>query len=281
MDSNYIYIEIDFHVTPPDDGRDILLALLSEQQFESFLETENGLRAYVKQEDWDLVDVKRALSHMPSAYEVSYCTKDIPLQNWNAHWESSFHPVVVGDYTVRAPFHPPKTTPYELIIEPKMSFGTGHHQTTRLMITQVLEIGIGGKSVLDMGCGTGILGILAAHLGAKSVLAVDIEPWCVENTLENAEQNQCHQVIDAIRGDIDRVAEFVDLIFANINRNTLIRHIPHYAKRLQRHGILLLSGFYQTDLLSITQECKANGLTFHSNTQLDDWVCAKYVYSGL
>ncbi len=216
-----------------------------------------------------------------SAYEVSYCTKDIPLQNWNAHWESSFHPIVVGDYTVRAPFHPPKTTPYELIIEPKMSFGTGHHQTTRLMITQVLEIGIGGKSVLDMGCGTGILGILAAHLGAKSVLAVDIEPWCVENTLENAEQNQCHHVIEAIRGDIDRVAEFVDLIFANINRNTLIRHIPHYAKRLQRNGILLLSGFYQTDLLSITQECKANGLTFHSNTQLDDWVCAKYVYSGL
>ena len=95
------------------------------------------------------------------------------------------------------------------------------------------------------------------------------------------EQNQCHHVIEAIRGDIDRVAEFVDLIFANINRNTLIRHIPHYAKRLQRHGILLLSGFYQTDLLSITQECEANGLTFHSNTQLDDWVCAKYVYSGL
>ena len=281
MDSNDVYIEVDFHVSPLDNGRDILLALLSEQQFESFLETENGLRAYVKQEDWDLVDVKRALSHMPSAYEVSYCTKDIPLQNWNAHWESSFHPIVVGDYTVRAPFHPPKTTPYELIIEPKMSFGTGHHQTTRLMITQVLEIGMGGKSVLDMGCGTGILGILAAHLGAKSVLAVDIEPWCVENTLENAEQNQCHHVIEAIRGDIDRVAEFVDLIFANINRNTLIRHIPHYAKRLQKDGILLLSGFYQTDLLSITQECKANGLTFHSKTQLNDWVCAQYVYSGL
>ena len=281
MDFDDNYFEVDFHVSSLKDGRDILLAILSEQQFESFLETENGLCAYVKQEHWDLIDVKGALSHMPSAYEVSYYIKDIPLQNWNVQWESSFHPIVVGDYTVRAPFHPPKTTSHQLIIEPKMSFGTGHHQTTQLMMTQALEIDMRGKSVLDMGCGTGILGILAAHLGAKSVLAVDIEPWCVENTLENAKQNQCHHVIKAIRGGIEIVAETYDLIFANINRNTLIRHVPHYAKRLQGHGILLLSGFYQTDLFSITQECKANGLHFHSNTQLDDWVCAKYVYSGL
>ena len=281
MNFNDIYIEIDFHVSPPDDGRDILLALLSEQQFESFLETKTGLRAYVKQADWNHVDVQQLLSLMPSAFVVSHQINEIPIKNWNAHWESSFHPIVVGDYTVRAPFHPPKTTAYELIIEPKMSFGTGHHQTTQLMMTQALEIDMGGRSVLDMGCGTGILGIQAADLGAKSVLAIDIESWCVENTQENVERNQCNHIVKAIRGDVDMVAETYDLIFANINRNTLIRHIPNYAKRFQSQGVLLLSGFYQTDLLTITQVCKANGLTFQSNTQLNHWVCAKYVYPGL
>jgi ribosomal protein L11 methyltransferase len=281
MDSNDIYIEIDFHVSPSDDGRDILLALLAEQQFESFLETKTGLRAYIKQADWNRIDVQQALSLMPSAFVVSHQINEIPTENWNAHWESSFQPIVVGDYTVRASFHPPKTTAYELIIEPKMSFGTGHHQTTQLMMKHALEIDMSGKNVLDMGCGTGILGILAADLGAKSVLAIDIESWCVENTQENAERNRCNHIVKAIRGDVNMVAETYDLIFANINRNTLIRHIPHYAKRLQSQGVLLLSGFYQTDLLEITQESKANGFTFQSNTQFDDWVCAKYVYSGL
>jgi ribosomal protein L11 methyltransferase len=281
MDSNDIYIEIDFYVSPPDDGRDILLAVLSEQLFESFLETKTGLRAYVKRSDWNNIDVQQVLSLVPSTFVVSHQINEIPFENWNAHWESSFHPIVVGDYTVRAPFHPEKTTPCELIIEPKMSFGTGHHQTTQLMMTHTFEIDMGGKSVLDMGCGTGILGILAADLGAKSVLAIDIESWCVENALENAERNQCNHIVKAIRGDVDIVSETYDLIFANINRNTLIRHIPHYAKRLQSQGVLLLSGFYQTDLLEITQVCKANGLTFQSNTQLDDWICAKYVYSEL
>ena len=162
-----------------------------------------------------------------------------------------------------------------------MSFGTGHHETTQLIITQALEIDMEGKNVLDMGCGTGILGILAADLGAKSVFAIDIEPWCVDNTLENVERNRCNDIVRVIRGDVDMVTEKYDLIFANINLNTLIRHIPHYAKRLQSKGVLLLSGFYQTDLLTITQVCKANGLTFQSNTQLNHWVCAKYVYSGL
>ena len=281
MDFNDNYFEIDFHVSPLDDGRDILLAILSQQQFESFLETEKGLRAYVKQGDWDCIDVQQALSLMPSSYVVSHQTNEIPIQNWNAHWESSFHPIVVGDYTVRAPFHPPKTTTHELIIEPKMSFGTGHHQTTQLMMMYALQIDMRSKNVLDMGCGTGILGIQAAQLGAKTVLAVDIEPWCVENTLENAERNQCNHIVKAIKGDIDVVSAPYDLIFANINRNTLIRHIPHYAKRLQSQGVLLLSGFYKTDLAEITRLCKENGLMYTSNTQLDDWVCAKYVYSEL
>jgi len=278
MDFNDVYVEVDFHVYPIDDGRDILLAVLTKQQFESFLETKTGLRAYIKQKYWGLIDVQQALSLLPSAFVVSHEIIEIPIQNWNSHWESSFQSIVVEDYTVRAPFHPPKMTDHELIIEPKMSFGTGHHQTTQIMMTHALEIDMVGKSVLDMGCGTGILGILAADLGAKSVLAIDIESWCVDNTLENAERNRCNHVLKAIRGDVDILSETYDLIFANINRNTLIRHIPYYAKRLQRQGVLLLSGFYQTDLLEITHVCKSNGLTFESNNKLDDWVCAKYVY---
>lgn len=281
MDFNEIYIEIDFHISPSYVGRDILLALLSEQQFESFLETKKGLRAYVKKADINLIDVQKTLSFMPTKFVVSYQINEIPFDNWNAHWESSFHPIVVGDYTVRAPFHPPKTTSHELIIEPKMSFGTGHHQTTQLMMRNALEIDLLGKNVLDMGCGTGILGILAANLGAKKVLAIDIEPWCVENTMENVERNRCNHIVKVIRGDVEMVEETYDLIFANINRNTLIRHIPHYTKRLQSQGILLLSGFYQSDFLVISQVCKLNNLIFQSNTQLNDWVCAKYVYSGL
>ena len=281
MDFNEIYIEIDFHISPSYVGRDILLALLSEQQFESFLETKKGLRAYIKKADINLIDVQKTLSFMPTKFVVSYQINEIPFDNWNAHWESSFHPIVVGDYTVRAPFHPPKTTSHELIIEPKMSFGTGHHQTTQLMMRNALEIDLLGKNVLDMGCGTGILGILAANLGAKKVLAIDIEPWCVENTMENVERNRCNHIVKVIRGDVEMVEETYDLIFANINRNTLIRHIPHYTKRLQSQGILLLSGFYQSDFLVISKVCKLNNLIFQSNTQLNDWVCAKYVYSGL
>ena len=282
MDSNDVYIEVDFNVSPPDDGRDILLAVLSEQHYESFFETKTGICAYIKKADWNRIDVKQSLSLVPSAFVVSYQINEIPFENWNAHWESSFQPIVVGDYTVRAPFHPPKITANELIIEPKMSFGTGHHQTTQLMMRQAIEIDMGGKVVLDMGCGTGILGILAADLGAKSVLAIDIESRCVENTQENAELNRCNHILKAFKGDVDIVVpETYDLIFANINRNTLIRNIPHYAERLKCQGVLLLSGFYQTDLLEITQICKSNGLTFQSNTKQDDWVCAKYVYSEL
>jgi ribosomal protein L11 methyltransferase len=281
MDFNDIYFEINFNVSPPDDGRDILLAVLLEQRFESFLETKTGLCAYIKQADWNRIDIQKALSLMPSTFVVSYRINEIPVENWNIRWESSFQPIVIGDYTVRAPFHPPKTTAHELIIIPKMSFGTGHHQTTQLMMMHVFEIDIVSKSVLDMGCGSGILGILAADLGAKSVLATDIESWCIENTMENAERNQCSDIVKVIKGDVDLVTETYDLIFANINRNTLIRHIPHYSKLLQSQGVLLLSGFYHTDFLPITQMCEVNGLTFESKTQLDDWICAKYVYSGL
>ncbi|MEC7567692.1 MAG: 50S ribosomal protein L11 methyltransferase, partial [Bacteroidota bacterium] len=166
MDLNDTYVEIDFDVSPLE-GRDILLALLSSHQFESFLETETGLKAYVRQNNWKSINLKQLINNMPSNFVVSHQIAEIPYENWNQKWESSFDPIVVGDYTVRAPFHLPKTTANELIIAPKMSFGTGHHQTTKLMMNTALEIDFENKRVLDMGCGTGILGILACYLGAK------------------------------------------------------------------------------------------------------------------
>ena len=280
MDLNDTYIEIDFDVSPPA-GRDILLALLSSHQFESFLETDTGLKAYARQNNLKSINLEQLTNNMPSNFVVSHRIAEIPYENWNQKWESSFDPIVVGDYTVRAPFHPPKTTANELVIEPKMSFGTGHHQTTKLMMNTALEIDFENKRVLDMGCGTGILGILASHLGAKGIMAVDIEPWCVENTVENAKRNGCDHLLEACLGDIDVVAGTYDLIFANINRNTLLRHIPKYAQQLQHEGILLLSGFYVKDLEVITQKCEQNGLFLDAQTSLDDWVCVKYVYSNL
>jgi ribosomal protein L11 methyltransferase len=186
---------------------------------------------YIKQADWNRIDVQQALSLMPSAFVVSHQINEIPVRKLECSL-GVLIPAHCGRrlYGSRVLFIRQKTTAYELIIEPKMSFGTGHHQTTQLMMTHALEIDMRGKSVLDMGCGTGILGILAADLGAKSVLAIDIESWCVENTQENVERNRCNHIVKAIRGDVDMVAETYDLIFANINRNTLIRHIPHYAK---------------------------------------------------
>tara|TARA_B100000900_G_scaffold99256_2_gene82021 strand:- start:3 stop:845 length:843 start_codon:yes stop_codon:yes gene_type:complete len=280
MGLNDTYIEIDFDVSPPE-GRDILLALLSSHQFESFLETETGVKAYFRQADWNTISLEQLTNNMPSNFVVFYQITEIPYENWNQKWESSFDPIVVGDYTIRAPFHPPKTTAFELIIEPKMSFGTGHHQTTKLMMNTALQIDFENKHILDMGCGTGILGILASHLGAKDIMAVDIEPWCVKNTVENAFRNGCDQLLEACLGDIDVVTGTYDLIFANINRNTLLRHIPQYAQQLQHQGILLLSGFYVIDLEEITQKCVQNGLFLYEHTSLDDWVCAKYVYTKL
>jgi ribosomal protein L11 methyltransferase len=280
MGLNDSYFEVDFTIIPVNEGRDILLAILSNHQFESFLETETGVKAYVKQKDWKFINLDQLSSNIPSNFRVSHQMVSIPYENWNQKWESSFDPIVVGDYTVRAPFHPPSTTPFELIIEPKMSFGTGHHQTTMLMMNTALQMDFQNKTVLDMGCGTGILGILAARLGAKTILSVDIEPWCIENTLENASRNRCEEILEACLGDVDVICGTYDLIFANINRNILLRDIPKYTQHLHQQGVLLLSGFYSQDLNEITQKCMQNGLFLEAQTSLEAWICAKYVSSN-
>lgn len=280
MDSKAsFYYQIRFVVSPNKLGTELLLATLCQTVCESFEETQDGLNAYVRSEDWPQFDFDHLQLLKNSNLRISYTVHQIPMENWNAQWEASFQPIVVGDYTIRAPFHPPKQTKFELIIEPKMSFGTGHHQTTRLMLQSLLDLNMKGQKVLDMGCGTGILAIAAAQRGAQYVDAVDVESWCAENTTENANRNGCTDQIQAICGNIDKTNNSYDLILANINRNVLVKHIPSYAQKLNKHGVLLLSGFYNKDEEILHQVCVENKLAKVSKSELDSWICLKYVSS--
>lgn len=280
MDSKpNFYYQIRFVVSPSDLGTELLLAELSQTVCESFEETHDGLNAYIRSEDWPQFDLDQLQLFKNSNFNVAHTVHQIPMENWNAQWEASFQPIVVGDYTIRAPFHPPKQTKYELIIEPKMSFGTGHHETTRLMLQSLLELDVKSQKVLDMGCGTGILAIAAALRGAQHIDAIDIEPWCVENTLENAFRNSCADQIQPVCGDIDQTHTSYDLILANINRNVLLKHIPSYAQKLNQNGVLILSGFFKEDESILHQTCLQNGLNNVSKSHLGRWVCLKYVSS--
>ena len=269
------YIEYYFKVHPAASGVEILIAELSQLGFESFVEEENGLRAYI-QEDADLSSVRILNS---SEFVITFSKKEIEQVNWNAEWERNFEPIQVNDQcVVRAPFHESSGVTYEIIIEPKMSFGTGHHETTLMMMRLLFEIELEGKNVLDMGCGTAVLAILAERLGARNIDAVDIDEWSVENSIENAARND-RKRISVWQGDIDSVptGNRYDVIIANINRNILQRHIPSYHKLLSPKGMLLLSGFYHSDLEVISKDCSEVGLMFDSSMETNDWVAAKFV----
>lgn len=226
------YWEYAFTVKPIQPGSDILIAELGALGFESFVETGEGILAYINKEDWEehLLDSLIILKN--PEFQCSYQKREIAQQNWNAVWESSFEPILVGDQcVVRAPFHPRSKVVYDIVIAPKMSFGTGHHETTFMMLQHILEQDFKGKSVLDMGSGTGVLSILAEKMGAARIDAIDIDHWCYVNALENVELNQCKK-IKVHKGDATLLlGRKYDTILANINRNILIKDIPIYAKR--------------------------------------------------
>ena len=278
------YIELSINFEPRDPWADIAIALLSELPFESFIETETGILAYIPALSFDKEEVQKALSENFPKDEVHFSIKDrfIEQENWNAKWESDFEPVHVGEeLSILAPFHD-KTLAKKRIIEimPKMSFGTGHHQTTRLMCSFLLEEDVNSKKVLDMGTGTGILAILSEQLGATSILAVDIEDWSVENTLENAERNACSK-IEGRCGDIDSIGEKdFDIILANINRNILLRHLPSYSEKLTKNGILFLSGFFNTDAEDLKQAAAREGLSFVDQKSEENWCALKFEKSN-
>ncbi len=273
------YLEYTFVVEPLQPGTDILIAELSELGFESFVETENGLIGYVLEADNVLPSFEDIPILNDTGHTITWESKSVAQQNWNAVWEQSFSPITVDDdCIVRAPFHEYKQVAHDIVIEPKMSFGTGHHETTYMMLKHLLTTHVKDKIVLDMGCGTGVLAILAEKLGAKSIAAIDIDNWCYTNALENAQRNGCDK-IKIYQGDSGLLSgRSYDVILANINRNILLEDIPIYVNCLNKHGILLLSGFYLEDLDMISAKCASHGLQFEKKLEKNKWVAAKYVF---
>ncbi len=280
-----VYISFTFTVTPLQPGTEILIAELGYAGFESFTETETGVIAYIQKEEAIVnsagVDYKATLSTIQilksDEFQITYTTEEIAQVNWNEEWEKNFDPIDVdGRCAVRAPFHPKTDVDYDIIIEPKMSFGTGHHETTHMMIKHLLKLNVSDKRTLDMGCGTGVLAILAEMRGAHPIDAIDIDNWCYLNSIENVERNNCSN-ITVYEGDASLLkGKVYDLIIANINRNILLQDIAIYAQCLSSKGVLLLSGFYTEDIALITETCNENQLYFVGNYERNNWVACKF-----
>ncbi|WP_196890897.1 50S ribosomal protein L11 methyltransferase [Aureivirga marina] len=274
---NEIYIEYDFKVNPVIPGNEILIAELGMVGFESFVENEEGFKAYIQKKEWN-ENIMEEISILNSEmFTISYEVKEIEQVNWNEEWEKNFEPIQVADLvSVRAPFHENPNLKYDIVIEPKMSFGTGHHETTNLMIQQLIDLELENKKVLDMGCGTGILAIFAEMKGAQPIDAIDIDNWCYENSLENVERNNCKH-ISVYEGEASLLeGKSYDVIIANINRNILLNDIKTYEKCLNEGGILLLSGFYTEDIPMMDEKASNLGMKLDRTLELNNWVSLKY-----
>jgi len=276
--SNQIYIGYYFKVKPLQPAVEILIAELGYAGFESFVETDEGVTAYIQKEEWNeniLEDIQILNS---DEFEISYAFEDIEQTNWNEEWEKNFNPIVVDDLcAVRAPFHEPFNTKFDIVIEPKMSFGTGHHETTHMMIQHILKNDFSAKTVLDMGCGTGVLAILAEMKGASKIDAIDIDNWCYLNSIENVERNNCNN-ISVYEGDVQLIeGKKYDTIIANINRNILLQDLEQYAKCLNKNGALFLSGFYENDIKIIEAECNKYMLKLVETLERNNWVSLKFL----
>mgnify|MGYP003608957673 FL=1 len=273
-----IYIGYHFTIEPIELGSEILIAELGEKAFESFIETETGISAFVQKDLWtaDILEDIQILTN--PEFKIEYTFAEIEPVNWNEEWEKNFEPIDVdGKCHVRAPFHEKTNAAYDIVIEPKMSFGTGHHETTHMMIQHILETDFTGKKTLDMGCGTAILAILAEMKGAAPIDAIDIDNWCYLNSIENAERNNCKH-ISVYEGDAALLAgKNYDIIIANINRNILLNDMEHYVNCLNANGTLFLSGFYTEDIPVITESCNKNGLTYVKQFERNNWVALKFV----
>lgn len=275
MDS--IYIEYNFDVTPKEPATEILIAELGMVGFESFVENETGVTAYVQKEEWKEDILSEVFVLKSEEFKISYSHKEIEQTNWNAEWEKNFNPIQVEDLvSIRAPFHENPNLKFDIVIEPKMSFGTGHHETTHMMVQHLLALDVANKKTLDMGCGTGILAIFAEMKGAKPIDAIDIDAWCYENSVENADRNECKH-ISVYEGDASLlVGKKYDIIIANINRNILLNDMKTFTDCLNEKGILLLSGFYSEDIPVIDAEVSKYALTLNKTIKRNNWVALQY-----
>ena len=278
------YIQLSVKVATSNETiTDIISYHLGNIGYDSFFVSENGLEAYIPQKDFS-EDKLKEIFHLLSTdltelfkdFEIDYKFNLLEDENWNKEWEKNyFKPLVVADKClVRSSFHEiDNQYDYEITIDPKMAFGTGHHQTTYLMLQEILKLDLSGKSVLDIGCGTAVLAILASKMGADHLVAIDFDEWAYENAKENVSLNDVKNV-DVRLGEINLVAnEQFDFIFANINRNILLQDIQYYAKAMSKGSTIIMSGFYLEDVTSIKMECEKHNLTFQKTEQKDKW-CA-------
>ncbi|AQW92804.1 50S ribosomal protein L11 methyltransferase [Elizabethkingia anophelis] len=266
------YLEFDFKIEPVEPWNEILMAELIEQGFDSFTENPDGILAYIQAELLNEEELKNQWLLNHDEVKISYTYKEMPNINWNEEWEKNFQPINVEDKVlIRAEFHESQGLEEEIIIQPKMSFGTGHHATTYLMIQQMMDMDFQGKKVLDMGCGTSVLAIYAKKKGASDVLGIDIDEWAVENSRENAERNNTPMRVELGTADNLGLEKF-DIILANINRNILISDIPRYVEVLEPGGSLLLSGLCFFDVDDILQVCNEQNLQLQKKLQREEWV---------
>ena len=273
------YVEINFTVTPKNPAVDILIAELGEIGFESFVETDNGVLAYIPNISYSQQKIQSLEILQTGIAIFEYAFKLIKAQNWNAIWESSFEPIMVNDIcAVHAPFHAPiKDIKYDIVIEPKMSFGTGHHETTFLMMEKLLKMDVKKQHVLDMGCGTAVLSILASKLGASEITAIDNDEWACNNAIENTLTNDASG-IKVILGDAKSLqGKYFNTILANINRNILLHDMPLYIDSLQPEGSLVMSGFFTTDIPGLKEKAEASGLVFVAQTNKNNWALLHFI----
>lgn len=277
------YYELTFtYISPVETTviNDILAAELGEIGFESFMENENGLQGYIPDTCYNEKLILQKLSDFPlDNITIQYQTTYIESKDWNEEWEKNyFQPIRIGkECLIRASFHEDEPGyDHTILIDPKMAFGTGNHETTFLMISEMLRLDLTGKELLDMGCGTAVLAILAQKKKAARVVAIDIDEWAYRNALENIRLNNAPEIQVAL-GGAERIPEFgkFDMVFANINRNILLRDIPRYAACMKPDALLYMSGFYTDDIPAIETACKENGLELLSHTVKNNWTAVK------
>lgn len=259
-----------------EEVNEILVSLLISIGYEGFETLENETLGYIPEELFNKTKIENlsfTFNNLPVT--IKHTSEILEEKNWNKIWEESFQPVIIkGKCIIHAGFHKiEEHFPYKIMIDPKMAFGTGHHETTKLVMESMLELDFSGKNVLDMGCGTGILAILASQLGAKEIIAIDNDEWAYQNTLENVEKNNCRN-IKVFQGD----AGFLDnqsfeIIIANINRNILLQDMEKYSRVLISGGLLILSGFYIEDIAVIKEVATKCGLIYSQNFELKNWIC--------
>lgn len=276
------YTSVVFNVQPREPFEEMLIFQLADAGFDMFNQENDCLEAFCESTKFDRSAIDQMLEDFnQTECSITYAIKDEERRNWNEEWEKNFNPeLIAGKVYVRALFHEPNTIyKYELIIQPKMAFGTGHHPTTALMIEQMMAIDFRDKEMLDMGSGTGILSIFAAKLGAKSVTGIDIDDWATDNANENAQHNAISN-FQFITGNVAMIPEKqFDIVLANINRNIILNDLDRYVSHLKPNGILLLSGFYDHDYPAIDEAARQLLLQPENKLIKDNWCCARFIYN--